>query len=217
LNSSAPRSIFTRLELTRLLGSLVLLILAALLAPQDKVLGANSRLVYQHGAWVWAALIVFSAASLAGLAALASPFFLGLSRQAELHAWAQALGRTGMCFWLTYLPMSLWVMQINWGGLFLDEPRWKTPFAFAVIGVLLQTGLWLLDRPVLTSTGNLAFGPILLFALSRTENILHPDSPILKSNSTGIQAGFALLLLLSLLIAAQVALAWRRAAVLPRR
>ena len=208
MNASAPAPIFTRLQLTRLLGSLVLLILAALLAPEDKVLGAASHLVYQHGAWVWTALIVFSAASLAALAAL-------VTRRVELHAWAQALGRAGMCFWLTYLPMSLWVMQVTWGGLFLDEPRWKTPFTFAVIGVLLHTGLWLLDRPLLTSAANLVFGPALLFALSRTVNILHPDDPILSSNSPGIQASFALLLLLALLIAAQVAMAWRRAAHLP--
>ena len=204
MNASASRPVFTRSQLTRLLGSLVFLILAALFAPEDKVLGAASHLVYQHGAWVWTALILFSAASVAGLAAL-------VTRRADLHTWAQALGRAGMCFWLTYLPMSLWVMQVTWGGLFLDEPRWKMPLAFAVVGVLLHAGLWLLDRPMLTSIANLLFGPVLLFVLSRTVNILHPNNPILGSNSPAIQASFVLLLLLSLLIAFQVVQAWRRA------
>ena len=104
---------------------------AAAFAPLEKTLGINARLVYFHGAWVWAALIAFVAAGLVGLAGL-------VSRRADLHHWSLALGRTAIVFWLAFLPMSLLVMQANWNGLFLDEPRFRVPLNFAIIGVLLQ-------------------------------------------------------------------------------
>jgi hypothetical protein len=121
------------------------------------------------------------------------------------HAWSQALGRTGLIYWLTYLPMSLLLMQINWGGFFFDEPRWRTPLAFAVTGVLLQAGLALFNRPALTSAGNLLFAAALMAATWNLESVMHPDSPILTSDSTGIRLFFAMLLALSLLAGWQIA------------
>jgi hypothetical protein len=70
------------------------------LGPEEKSLGANVRIVYLHGAWVLAAEVAFIAAALAGL--------LGLVLRRDLfHAWSAALGRTGIVFWVTYLPLSL--------------------------------------------------------------------------------------------------------------
>jgi uncharacterized integral membrane protein len=201
-----PRTQWTALRLVILLGSLALLLVVTAAAPTEKTLGVNIRLVYLHGAWVWTALIIFLAAALVGLAAL-------FTRRASLHTWSQALGHTGMCYWLTYLPMSLLIMQLNWGGLFFDEPRWRVPFTFAIIGLLLQAGLWIISQPAFTSAGNLVFGAALLFSLRNTENVLHPDSPIFNSTSRSIQLFFAILVLLSLGVGVQVALAWKRAAV----
>ncbi len=77
--------------------------------------------------------VAFIAAALAGL--------LGLILHREIfHAWSAALGRTGIVFWLTYLPLSLIAMQTNWNGLFLAEPRFRLAIIFAVTGVLLQVG-----------------------------------------------------------------------------
>jgi hypothetical protein len=113
------------------------------LGPAERLLGANVRVVYLHGAWVWTALAAFVAAGLVGLAGL-------LTRRAALHCWSRALGHTGLLFWVTYLPISIWAMQTNWNGLFLAEPRWRLALVFAVSGLLLQLGLALLDRPAWT-------------------------------------------------------------------
>ena len=165
-------------------------------APLEKTLGANARVVYLHGAWVWAALAALIVAGAAGLLGL-------VSRREELHRWSMALGRAGLIFWITYLPISLWAMQTSWNGLFLAEPRWRLALIFSVSGVLLQLGLALVDRPAWASVGNLAFILVLLVSLSFTENVMHPPAPMLESHAWRIQMFFTILLALLLLAAWQ--------------
>jgi hypothetical protein len=174
-----------------------------ILGPAEHSLGTHVRIVYLHGAWVWAALAAFLFAGAAGLLGL-------LTRREAFHCWSRALGCTGLFFWITYLPLSLWAMQSNWNGLFLAEPRWRLALVFAVAGLMLQTGLSLADQPQLTSTLNLGFAIALLVALQGTANVMHPASPILDSNAIRIQLYFSGLLLLTLLAAGQVARWWYR-------
>ena len=173
------------------------------LGPAERMLGANVRVVYLHGAWVWTALAALVAAGLVGLAGL-------LTRREALHCWSRALGHTGLLFWITYLPISIWAMQTNWNGLFLAEPRWRLALIFAVSGLLLQVGLALLDRPAWTSAANLAYVVVLLLALANTGNVMHPPSPILNSDAERIQLFFLALLALTLLAASQIARWWKR-------
>jgi hypothetical protein len=182
------------------LATLVLIALVTAAAPVEKDLGVNARLVYFHGAWVWGGLIFFISAACSGLLAL-------LFRHAALHHWSKTLSWTGMVFWLAYLPLSLVVMRINWGGFFFEEPRWRIPLAFAIVGLLLQGGLILLDRPPLTSLSNIGFAGALLYSLSHMTNLLHPDSPILTSSSPSIQFFFFGLLILSVIAGIQIAAA----------
>lgn len=168
-------------------------------APLEKTLGANIRLVYLHGAWVWAGLAAFALSALAGLAGF-------LPRARGPRRWSQALAWTGMIFWLTYLPMSLIVMRMNWGGFYFDEPRWRIPLAFAIVGILLQTGLWLVRQPVVSAAGNLFFGAALWWSTLNMRSVLHPDSPVFQSDSLGIQLYFSGLLLLMLCLGFQVSL-----------
>ncbi len=182
-----------------LLATLLVIGLVTAFGPTEKTLGENLRLVVLHGAWVWTGKIAFGLAALAGLLAL-------VFRKPFWQRWTLSLGRTGLIFWLTYLPMSLIVQQLNWGGIFWDEPRWRVPFTFGVVGLLLQIGLLLLNQADLTALGNLAFGAALWWQLGDIENVLHPDSPIFGSNSLSIQVFFVSLLLLSLFAAAQIGL-----------
>lgn len=182
----------------RILWILFILLIAitavvTFLGPAERTLGANLRLVVLHGAWVWAGKAAFALAGLVGLAGL-----LLAKRRPVLTHWSLALGRTGLAFWLTYLPMSLLVMQLNWGGFFFDEPRWRVPFTFGVVAVLLQAGLAVLRIDWLSCAANLAFGAALWAALGGAVNVLHPDSPIFGGDSARIQAFFLILLALSL-------------------
>lgn len=173
------------------------------MGPAEKTLGVNARVVYLHGVWVWAALASFTAAALTGIAGW-------IGRSITAHSWSRALGRTGLLFWITYLPISIWAMQTNWNGLFLAEPRWRLAMIFAISGLLLQLGVTLLENPAWASLANVLFISFLLIALQSTENVMHPPSPILNSNAARIQAYFAALFILMLLAAWQVARCWHQ-------
>jgi len=181
--------------LTLFVASVIVIALLALFGPEEKSLGASVRIVYLHGAWVLAAELAFIAAGLAGSLAL-------IARRDIFHRWSAALGRTGIFFWVTYLPLSLWAMQSNWNGLFLSEPRFRLAAIFAVTGVLLQVGLWLINVDWLTSLANLAFIVVLRVIFSTAENIMHPPpSPIFNSGNYTIIGFFIALILLTLVAA----------------
>jgi hypothetical protein len=154
------------------------------IGPQEKSLGPNVRIVYLHGAWALTAEAALAFAALTGLLGV-------LTRREGLHRWSTALGRTGLFFWVTYIPLSLWAMETNWNGLFLSEPRFRIAVIFAVTGVLLQVGLTLLARPVFTSLFNVLFGVALWISLSRANYVMHPPpSPIFSSGILSLQLFF---------------------------
>ncbi len=191
-----------------LLLNLALIGTAVAYGPLETTLGASIRLVYLHGAWVETGKTAFGLAALAGLAGLLP--LLPPVWQRRGQSLSLALARCGLLFWLTYLPMSLLVMQATWGGFYFDEPRWRIPFMFGVVGALLQAGLYLLNRPRLASLANLIYGAALWLTLGGLANVLHPDSPIFGSGSTRIEFYFIVLLALTLFLGMQITvLFWR--------
>ncbi len=174
----------------------ILLILMALglaaLAPAEKTLGEQARLIYFHGGWVWAALLTFAYSGAAGLYGF-------LSRKVSFQTWSIALQRSALIFWLLFLPMSLWVMQVSWNGLFLHEPRFRIPFNFAIIGLLFQIATSILANPRLSSMVNFLFVAALLLALRSAEYVLHPQMPMLNSQAGTLRFVFlGLVILLTL-------------------
>jgi len=173
----------------------IVMALLALFGPEEQSLGANVKIVYLHGAWVLTAEIAFIAAGIAGLIAL-------ITRRDVFHQWSAALGWVGIFFWITYLPLSLWAMESNWNGLFLSEPRFRLAVIFAVTGVLLQVGLWLINTNWITSIANIIFILVLRVVFSTAQNIMHPPpSPIFNSGNYVIIGFFIGLNLLAWLAA----------------
>ena len=178
--------------LTLFFLTIIVIALLAFLGPEEQSLGSNVRIVYLHGAWVMTAELAFIAAGMAGLIAL-------ISRRKVFHQWSSALGRTGIAYWVTYLPLSLWAMQANWNGLFLAEPRFRLAVIFAVTGVLLQFGLWLINIDWATALSNLLFIVALRVVFANAENVMHPPpSPIFSSGNSAIIGFFLALIMLSL-------------------
>lgn len=164
-------------------------------APEEQSLGANVRIVFLHGAWVLTAEAALGLSAVAGLLGI-------LTHRERLHHWSAALGRTGLFFWVTYLPLSLWAMQANWNGLFLSEPRFRLAVIFAVTGVLLQIGLTLLARPVFTSLFNVLFFAALRIGLSQADYVMHPPpSPIFSSGILSLQLFFIGIIFLTMVAA----------------
>ena len=181
--------------LTLFFTTVIVIALLALLGPEEQSLGSNVRIVYLHGAWVLAAELAFIVAGLTGLIAL-------ITKRDLFHNWSAAFGRTGIVFWVTYLPLSLWAMQTNWNGLFLVEPRFRLALIFAVTGVLLQVGLWLISIDWVTSLANLVYIVILRVIFATADNVMHPPpSPIFNSGNYAIIGFFVAMILLSMLAA----------------
>jgi hypothetical protein len=178
--------------LTLFFIAVIVIALLALFGPEEQSLGANVRIVYLHGAWVLTAELVLLMAGLAGLIGLITP-------RKAFHGWSAALGLTGIFFWVTYLPLSLWAMQSNWNGMFLAEPRFRLAVIFAVTGVLLQAGLWLVNMDWLTSLANIIFIIVLRLIFANADNVMHPPpSPIFNSGNYAIIGFFVAMIALSL-------------------
>jgi len=181
--------------LTLFFVTVIVIALLALFGPEEQSLGSNVRIVYLHGAWVLTAELAFLAAGLAGLIAL-------VSKKDLFHRWSAALGHTGIFFWITYIPLSLWAMESNWNGLFLAEPRFRLAVIFAVTGLLLQLGLWMINTGWITSLANLIYIVVLRVIFATADNIMHPPpSPIFNSGNYAIIGFFVAMILLSILAA----------------
>ena len=167
--------------------------------PSERSLGVNVRLVYLHGAWVWTALIGYAVAALAGISGL-------LSKRLQLQQWSLSSARTATFFWLTYIPLSLWTMQANWNGLYLAEPRFKVAVDFAIAGILIQIALIILRDVRWGSVVNTLFFGALWITLRTAEQVMHPPSPILTSDSVSIRLFFFMLVGLCVLAAWQFSL-----------
>lgn len=188
-----------------LLVNFAAIVIITLLGPAERSLGTHVRVVYLHGAWVWTALAAFTGAALLGVLGL-------LSRRQPYYDWSLALGRAGLLFWITYLPISIWAMQSNWNGLFLAEPRWRMALAFGISGLLMQIGLAILNKGPVTALGNIVYGGMLIYMLGGVQNVMHPRSPIWESGHTGIQLFFAILLGVTLLLGWQATCLLRQSA-----
>ena len=179
-----------------------IMLLITLLGPAEAKLGKNARLVYLHGAWVWTSLITFVASGFVGMIGIVV-FWLD-RKVIVFHQWSRALSRTGLLFWITYLPLSLWAMQTNWNGLFLAEPRWRLAVIFAVAGLLLQLGLSML--PVAWSSFfNPAYILTLFLFIMQTETVMHPINPLQSDGAQRIQLFFGALTILLIATSWQLA------------
>jgi len=191
-------------------ASLLVLAVAALAlawaAPSDVTLAGTSKVVYLHGALVWTALLTLTVAGVLGLAALIAML---VKRGDLLHAWTLALGRTGLVFWLAYIPVSMLASRLAWNAVFLAEPRYTTAFRVLAIGLIVQVIIILVNRSAISSGLHTAQAVILWALLLSTPSVLHPNNPILRSTPS-IQFFFGLIVLACGAAALQVARWWRK-------
>lgn len=185
----------TRREAVRLFGSAALIIIVTLLGPEERTLGAVARIIYLHGALVWVAIMAFGVAALLGAAGL-------LTRRAWLHQWSRAAGQVALLFWVGYLPLSMWAARAAWGRVFLEDPSFQRAFRILAVAVIVQAVIWFVTHPVwAASVLNLVPCAFLALQLYRSQQFMHPDSPIRNADSALIQVYFYLLSGLCVLLA----------------
>lgn len=153
------------------------------LAPAEKTLGTGMRSVYLHVGLIWTGIAGFSLSGLLGLLVL-------LRNDPRLDGWAQRVAWVAIGFFAAGFLSSMLASKINWGGVFLDEPRNRSALMVLCVALIVQIwGSW----PVWTRLkGLLRVGLVAIFAWSNltTPLVLHPQNPIRTSTSTAIQYTF---------------------------
>ena len=72
-NNPLPIKLPGKLQAALFLLNILLIAIMTALGPLDLTLGANIRIVYLHGAWVWTGKFIFGLAAVAGLVSLLLP------------------------------------------------------------------------------------------------------------------------------------------------
>ena len=188
-------------------GLLVLLVAWLALAPAEARLGQVVKLVYVHGALVWAGLLTFSLAGLLGLVAL----FLRHVARRPAAAWyraTRAAGLAALAVWVIYALSAILVTGLTWGQwIAWGEPRVRATASILFAAVAAAVIVRLVDQRDFTAMVNLALGIAPWIVVSRVEAIRHPVNPIGGSGSTAIQ-GFYLLIVLTVVGLAATLVAW---------
>lgn len=170
------------------------------LAPDEKTLGTGMRSVYLHVGLIWTGIAGFTASGLLGLLVL-------WRDDARLDGWAQMVGWVACGFFAAGFLSSMLASSINWGGIFLAEPR--NASALMVLSVALIVQIWG-SWPVWTrSKGLFRVVLVAVFVWSdlTTPLVLHPNDPIRTSTSVAIQYAFLGIFLLFSLTAALLVVA----------
>jgi hypothetical protein len=187
----------------------LLLVLWLVLAPTESRLGSVVKLVYVHGALVWAGLLTFSVAGALGLVALL--FRLTDRAGSRAAAWlrgAQAAGLAALLIWIVYALSSMAVTGLTWGQwIAWGEPRVRATAAILVASLALNIVVRLVNHPDLTALAHVLMGVAPWVVVNRAEAIRHPVDPIGGSTSASIQ-DFYLLIVVTVAALALTLVAW---------
>jgi hypothetical protein len=184
--------------------AVVLIILLALwlwLAPSETRLGNVVKVVYVHGALVWAGLFAFSVAGALGLVAL-------LVRRNLWYNGTEAAGVAALVVWIAYIISSMAVTGLTWGQLIAwNEPRVRVISMILLASVAVFIVSRLVSQPDFTAAANLALGIVPWVAVRQAEAIRHPVDAIGGSGSAAIQS-FYLLIVVTVAALAVTLFAW---------
>jgi hypothetical protein len=183
-----------------------LLVLWVVLAPAEARLGNVVKLVYVHGALVWAGLLAFSVAGVLGLVAL-------LVRRPLWYRGTKAAGTAALVVWIAYVLSAMAVTGLTWGQIIAwSEPRVRITALILLTAIVLAIVSRLVDNRDFTAIVNLAMGIAPWVAVYQAQAIRHPVDPIGGSGSAAIQVYFLLILLTVVGLAATlIAWLWARA------
>ena len=181
----------------------VLLLLMALLvwlAPVEQSLGQGIKIVYVHVGLIWAGMLGFALNGLLGLAVIATD-------NKKLANWLHIIGLVSLGVFVVSVIVSLIAEQVNWGGIFWQEPRNMAVFSVTAVAIIvLVLNSWLPWRRVqgLLAAGLAAFA---ILTLPSAPMVMHPENPARTSSSMGIQYGFYGVFVLAILMS--VWFVWR--------
>lgn len=176
--------ITSRRTLWAILGGLLTAsALLVLLAPPEQTLGVGIKAVYVHVALIWAGMTGLALAGLIGLA-------VAVLSHETLQSWGHTIGWVALALFVAGYAMSFVAAIVNWGGVFLAEPRYQAALSVLVLALAVQISNgwlpWLRVRGVLSALVAVFLG----YAMATTEAVLHPENAVFSSPSTSIRSTF---------------------------
>ncbi len=177
-----------RVEVSRTAWTILASILAAaaivvFVAPEERTLGEGMRMVYVHVALTWTGIAGFVVAGLIGVV-------LAIAPRPSLQSWMRTVGWVALLFFAAGWVTSALASQVNWGGVFWDEPRMAatmTGLAAALIVQIVNGWLRWTRAQGLLAVG---LGVFLVLSVRSAPLVLHPGNPIATSSSLAIQLTF---------------------------
>lgn len=156
------------------------------LSPSEKTLGYIVKLVYLHLAVAWTGLLFFAIAGFLGL--------IGVFAKGGWTRWSLASQRTALLLWAIYLVSSFLVAYLAWGGINWGEPRLRiglTVLWLALVTVVLTLAF---EAPRLAGLINFVLAVSVWSLWATRFDVLHPASPVWRSNSSEVKIYSALIL-----------------------
>jgi hypothetical protein len=182
-----------------------LLLLMALLvwrAPVEQSLGQGIKIVYVHVGLIWAGMLGFALNGLLGLVT-------AVTGSKKLADWLHIIGLVSLSVFVVSVIVSLVAEQVNWGGIFWQEPRNTAVFSVTAVAIIVFVlNSWL---PWWRVQGLLAAGlsAFAILTLPSAPMVMHPENPARTSSSMGIQYGFYGVFVLAVLMGVWAVWYWR--------
>jgi hypothetical protein len=153
-------------------------------APAERTLGAGIRWVYVHVGLVWAGTLALGIAASVGAAAT-------VTARRDLERWVWAVWQAGLAAFALGVVFSMIAARINWGAVFLEEPRMAASLRFLACAAIIHVLAGWVARPRVTGAlAVLTFG-LLLWQVGSAPLVLHPRDPVRTATSSAIQWTFA--------------------------
>jgi hypothetical protein len=190
-------------------GILTAAVMLVLITPPEATLGDGIKIVFIHAALIQTGVIGLVVAGLLGIVVLATA-------HAEIDRWMRTIAIVAVIFYAAGVITSMIAAKVNWGGVFLQEPRMAASLnTLALALIILILTMWLAHLPDgLRVTGllNTGLAVYLIWSILFTPLLLHPRNPIGTSTFPALRWSFYGLLALCILAAGWSVLQVRRSA-----
>lgn len=188
-------------------GLIILAIVLALVAPEEKTLGNYIRLIYIHAAVTWVGLGMFAISGFLGLL-----YFAGLLVQNNALAkkvtgvltLSSASQSTAILFWAASVTMGSYAASLTWGGRWWTEPRLRVAIIILLMAIVAFI-LRLVTQSAPVQAGiNFALPIISVLLLVKTGKLVHPNNAFAASDSFQMKLFVGLITLVFVIVAINV-------------
>ncbi|HEY3375092.1 MAG TPA: hypothetical protein VGK02_08535 [Candidatus Aquicultor sp.] len=180
-------------------GLILLAVILALIAPEEKTLGSYIRLIYIHAAVTWVGMLMFA---ISGLYALLLFFGFLLDKSAAhgikdvVVAWSSASQVTAIWFWTASVVLGSFAARLTWGGNWWIEPRLRVAAFILVLAFVIYQLRQMIANVMFKAALNLSLPVASVILLASTGKLVHPNNAFAQSDSIEIKASAAIITIL---------------------